>query len=221
MKGHKFYNKSHKEQNRILLSIAVSALAIIGLSIMLSIYSGVYLLGVFIFIITLSIVAPFFDMPSLKKSGKVTYYSFLLIAEKPKNGTINIHGGTLFDYYFVIDRTMSGRQRTTFIMQQYIEGLLALMEENKHNEQLKIRATSYIINERTAKAIGFNVVETDVLQKVILIFNYFNIMISISIAKNRLSFPKLTQTKTFEANLSQLLEQKEFIEKINTSLFRS
>lgn len=157
-------------------------------------------------------------MPSLKKSGNMIYYSLLFIAEKPKDGTINIHGGTLFDCYFVIDKTMNGRQRTTFIIQQYIEGLLALMEEHKNNKQLKIRGTSYIINERTAKKMGFKIVETDILQKITLIYNYFNILISNSIAKNKLSFPKLSETKTFEADMIQLLEQKEFIEKINTAL---
>jgi hypothetical protein len=32
------------------------------------------------------------------------YYSPLFITEKPKDGLIKIHGGTLFDYYFVIEK---------------------------------------------------------------------------------------------------------------------
>lgn len=60
--------------------------------------------------------------------------------------------------------------------------------------------------------------ETDILQKTILIYNYFNILISNSIAKNKLSFPKLNKTKTFDADISQLLKRKEYIEKLNKSL---
>lgn len=146
------------------------------------------------------------------------YYSPLFITEKPKNELIKIHGGTLFDYYFVIDTKMNGTQRTNFIIQQYLEGLLHLIEKYEKDKKMKIRGTSYILNRRTAEKIGFEIVETDILQKIILIYNYFNILISNSIAKNKLSFPKLNKTKTFEAEVGQLLERKEYIEKLNKSL---
>jgi hypothetical protein len=68
--NHRFYNKNKKEQNRILIVIAICSLTIILLSIIISIYSGIYLIGILIFAITLSIIAPFFDMPSLKKAGE-------------------------------------------------------------------------------------------------------------------------------------------------------
>ena len=216
--NHRFYNKNKKEQNRILLVIAICSIIIILLSFIISIYSGIYLIGILIFPITLSIIAPFFDMPSLKKSGRMIYYSPLFITEKPKNGLIKIHGGTLFDYYFVIDKKMNGRQRTNFIIQQYLEGLLHLIEKYENDKKIKIRGTSYIINKRTAEKMGFEIIETDYLQKIILIYNYFNILISNSIAKNKLSFPKINKTKTFEADVSQLLERKEYIEKLNQSL---
>ena len=177
-----------------------------------------YLIGILTFAITLSIIAPFFDMPSLKKNGRIIYYSSFFITENPKNGLVKIHGGSLFDYYFVIDRKLNGKQRTAFIIQQYLEGLLSFIEEYKSNKQIKIRGTSYIINERTAEKIGFNFVETDILQKIILLYNYFNILISNSIAKNKLAFPNLNKTRTFEADISQLLERKVYIEKLSKSL---
>ena len=198
--------------------IAICSLIIILLSIIISISSGIYLIGILTFAITLSIIAPFFDMPTLKKSGRMIYYSPLFITEKPKDGLIKIHGGTLFDYYFVIEKKMNGKQRTDFIIQQYLDGLLHLIEKYENDKKMKIRGTSYIINKRTAEKIGFEIVETDILQKTILIYNYFNILISNSIAKNKLSFPKLNKTKTFVTDVSQLLERKEYIEKLNNSL---
>ncbi|WP_417367223.1 hypothetical protein [Flavobacterium beibuense] len=218
--NHRFYNKSNNEKNRILAVIATLSITIIVFSIIISIYSGIYLIGFLIFAITLSIVSPFFDIPSLKKSGRINYYSSLFLTEKPKNGVVKIHGGTLFDYYFVIDRKMNGKQRTDFIIQQYLEGLLSFIEEHKNDNQIKIHGTSYIINERTAEKIGFKSVETDVLQKVILTYNYFNLLISNSIAKKKLAFPNLSKTKTFEAEISQLIERKEYIERLNKSLKR-
>jgi len=188
------------------------------LSIIISIYSGIYLIGILIFGITLSIIAPFFDMPSLKKSGRMIYYSPLFITEKPKDGLIKIHGGTLFDYYFVIEKKMNGKQRTDFIIQQYLEGLLNLIEKYERDKNMKISGTSYIINKRTAEKIGFEIINTDILQRLILTYNYFNILISNSIAKNKLTFPNLNKTETFESNIRQLLERKEYIEKLNKSL---
>ncbi|MGV7105045.1 hypothetical protein [Flavobacterium sp. U410] len=216
--NHQFYRKNKKEQNRILFIIAICFLVIILLSIIISIYSGIYLIGILIFTIALSIIAPFFDMPSLKKSGKIIYHSPLLITEKPKNELIKIHGGTLFDYFFVIDKDMNGKQRTDFIIQQYLIGLLSIMEIHKNDKGIKIRGTSHIINERTAKKLGFKIVETDFIQRIILTYNYFNIMISSSIAKNKLIFPKLNRIITFETDICQLLERKEYIEKLNKTL---
>jgi hypothetical protein len=200
--------------------IAICSLAVILLSVIISIYSGIYLIGMLTFAITLSLIAPFFDMPSLKRSGRMIYYSPLFIAEKPKNGLIKIHGGTLFDYYFVIDKKMNGKQRTNFIVQQYLDGLLHLIEKYENETKMKIRGTSYIINKRTAEKIGFEIVETDILQKIVLIYNYFNILVSHSIAKNKVSFPKLGRTKTLETEVGQLLERKEYIEKLNKALKR-
>lgn len=83
---------------------------------------------------------------------------------------------------------------------------------------MKIRGTSYIINERTSEKIGFKIVETNILQKIILTYNCFHILIWNPIAKNELSLPNLKKTRTFEANTCQLLERKEYIEKLNKSL---
>ncbi len=148
----------------------------------------------------------------------MTYYSALFIAENPKNGVITIHGGTLFDYYFVLDRQSSGRQRTAIIIQQYLEGLLSLIEEQATNKDLIVRGTSYILNQRTAEKLGFTQVKADGLQYMLLIYNYFNLLLSNSMAKNKLAFPRLNNSKTFEAEVSQLLERKEYIESLNCSL---
>lgn len=217
---HPFYLKSKKEQNKIQFLIGLFALLAILTFSFISVLIGVFVLPIFAFAITLSIIAPFFDTPSLKKSGGLIYHSPLFISEKPRKGMIKIHGGTLFDYVFVIDRNMNGKQRTKFILQQYLEGLLGLIAnyENNQSQDIKIRGTSYIINERTAKRIGFKVVETDGIQTLILIYNYINLLISCSIAKGKLSFPNLKEIKTFETSLKGLVDRKDFIRNMNEKL---
>ncbi len=200
--------------------ISLFALLIILISFFISWVTGIYLIAILTLTITLSIIAPFIDTPSLKKSGHLIYHSPLFLSEKLKKGVIKIHGGTLFDYVFVIDRNLNGKQRTNFIIQQYLEGLLNLIEanENKKIESITIRGTSYIINGRTAWRIGFKVVKTDTIQKFILIYNYFNLLITYSIAKNKLSFPNFKELKTFEAELNELVKRKDYISKLNDKL---
>ncbi|MCQ0112634.1 hypothetical protein SAMN04487906_1938 [Zhouia amylolytica] len=214
---HRFYSKSKNKQNQIQLFIALGALTVIMILCYLSWATGIYLIGLFTFPMVLTIIAPFFDVPSLKENGKLTYHSNLFLSEKPTSGVIKIHGGTLFDYVFVIDNNMSGRQRTNYIIHQYLEGILDLIDryDEFKEKDLKIRGTSYIINERTGRRIGFNTIETDNIQKIILIFNYFNVMLTYCIAKGTLSFPNLNQTRTFETSLSRLVAHREHINDLN------
>ena len=170
--------------------------------------------------ITLSLVAPFFDVPALKKSGDIIYYSPLFLAEKQKKDKITVHGGTLFDYFFVIDRNLNGRKRMNFILQQYLEGLNRLIDrlEQENSENLTIHGTSYILNERTAQKLGFHVVQTDFLQRCNLIYNYFNLMVANSLAKGKWTFPRLGETKTFEAKLFDLIQRRDFIKNLEEKL---
>lgn len=124
----------------------------------------------------------------------------------------------MFDYYFVIEKKMKGNQRTKFILQQYLQGLLCLIEKHRDKSEMKLQGTSYIINKRTAEKIGFKIIQTDFLQKLTLIYNYFNLLTSNSIAKKKISFPNLKNINTFEADISQLIEREEYIKNLNKLL---
>ena len=217
---HRFYQKSKKQQIAIQITIATISLIIIFLSIIISWKTSYYFISILSISIVLSIVAPFFDTPSLKKSGNLIYYSPLFLAEKARNGILKIHGGTLFDYVFVLDYQMNGKQRTALIIQQYIQGLLNIIQEFEDGKisNLKIKGTSYIINERTAQRIGFKITKTDNLQKIILAYNYINILISNSIAKARFSLPNLGNIRTFETELAELRDRKGSTNKLNNKL---
>lgn len=117
-----------------------------------------------------------------------------------------------------LTKKMNGKQRKKLIIQQYVSGLLALIEEHKEHTQLKVRATTYIINEKIARKMGFKVTQTDSLQKAILFCNYLNIWVSNSIATNKLSLPNVSKTKTFEAKIGQLIEKKTYLKRVNESL---
>ena len=120
----------------------------------------------------------------------------------------------------MIEKTLSGKQRTNFILQKYLEGILNLIDacEKSHNTSVKIKGTTYMLNDRTAHKIGLTIIKTDLIQKLILIYNYVNVLVSNSIAKRKLSFPKMDQIKTFESGISELIKRKAFIIELNNKL---
>ncbi|AHM63399.1 hypothetical protein D770_25780 [Flammeovirgaceae bacterium 311] len=217
---HKFYLKSKKEQNLVLFGIGMIA-SMLNLGVLIVAFmSGMWLLPILSVAITLSVIAPFFDTPSLKEHGKLIYYSPLFLAENERGGVVTVHGGTLFDYLYVLDRSQNGKQRTNSIIISYLEGILKLIEtyEGKDHASVKVRGTTYILNERTAQRIGFRKVETDVLQKLLLVYNYIQLTLSNSIAKAKLSFPNLKQIHTFEASMSDLIRRKKLIIELDKKL---
>ena len=217
---HKFYIKSISEQNTILLRIGMSALLLILLIIFMSIYWKLYVFPFVSIQIILSILAPFIDTPTLERKGDLIYFSPLFIIEKVKKNVIKMHGGTLLDYIFVIDRKLNGVQRTNLILLLYIQGLLKLLEkyENSSNQQIILKGTSYIINTRTAKKIGLKQVKSNFIQNSILILNYIPLSISYSYSKAKLTFPNLRNIKTFEAKIEDIRKKKEFLKKLEKRL---
>ena len=220
---HKFYQKSSREKQFFYLKLGLLALSIISFSALLGVWMEFYWLPIFILPIVMTIFASFVDVPSLKSQGKLTYYSPLFLAEQPKKNKVTIHGGTLFDYYFVLDRQLSGNQRTKLILWAYLKGLLELLKdfESSYLKADTIRGTSYIINARTAKKLGLQKVNTDFIQLLIIFFNYANLTCSLSLAKRRLSFPNINHVNTYEGKLQDLYEKRDYLTKLEQKLFRS
>lgn len=179
-----------------------------------------YWLSILFLWLTLTVIAPFFDTPSLIRNRKLVYYSPLFLAENEKKGVVTIHGGTLFDYVFVIDRQLNGKQRTRLILKSYLDGLLNLIEahEDSNETPIRIKGTSYIINKRTADKIGLKRTKTSFSQVLILVLNYVHLTISYSYSKSRISFPSLANINTYEGEIGELLKRKDYLLKLRDRL---
>ncbi|WP_116107966.1 hypothetical protein [Lewinella sp. IMCC34191] len=173
---------------------------------------GLLVISVFSFAITLTVVASFFDVPSLVERGKLTYYSPFLLGEEPKNGRMTVHGGTLFDYYFTLDRSDPGTVRTRQVLVEYLRGLLALTEA--HDDELTVRGTSYIVGERTASRVGLTKTPTDSLQYLILLFNYFNLAVAMRLVKGRWEWPNLHRVHTFAGRVGDIRLRAAYIQSL-------
>jgi hypothetical protein len=217
---HGFYARPEREQKWILIRLGALAVLANVLLAAGSLLLGLYFLPVFFIALTLSLMAPFFDTPALKRRGRLIYYSPLFITEKENDGVIKVHGGTLFDYVFVIDRRLNGKQRTNQVLIGYLDGILNLLEQHRDRDlsEYRIKGTSYIINERTAARVGLEKVDTSFVQMVILVYNYANLTASYSISRARLSFPRISQISTFAGNLSDIEANTDYLIRLRERL---
>jgi len=218
-----FYKKGKKEQFQIQLRIGFVALFINVLFILLAFVLNLYILPFLTIPLTLSIIAPFFDTPSLVKQGKLKYYSSFVLAEEKKGNRVTIHGGTLFDYFFTLDQNWMGNHRTKVVLREFIKGLLNLLEEYESHpdEHVIIRGTTYILSEKTFNKFGFEKVPTSHIQSIIILFNYVNLLVSISFVKRKLSYPRLKNIFTFEGELIQISKNKVYMKSLYNKLRES
>ncbi|MDN3596339.1 hypothetical protein [Zunongwangia endophytica] len=149
------------------------------------------------------------------------YESLFLISEKEKNNQITIHGGTLFDYYFTLNKNSSAKERKNLILSEYLKGLLHILDSHKDNLSLEIIGSTYILNQRTAEKMGFDVRKTNMVQLIILILNYPNLICTKSFASKKLSFPNLKEIRTYKANIQSLNNSAATIRKIQNALERN
>lgn len=227
---HPFFRRSDKEQRRFQFKLGLASLIVLLVSggLLFAVVQLPLLLLVLAveFAVVLSIIAPFFDVPALVRSGKLRYYSPFLLAERERNGTVVLHAGTLFDSWFLFPREMPAGDRKRLALTGIVNGLIQLIDEHETRENRAdrspstIRITSYILNERNARRLGLERRPTDAMQKFILYYNYFNLTASFSLLHRHLRFPSIRSVQTFEGRLAELAEQKARLEALRDRLER-
>lgn len=207
---HRFYSLTSGQQRWFQLKLAIGFIALNLVSGLFLMLIGLPLLSFFMFAVSLSVFAPFVDVPMGVKSGSLHYYSPLLIGEKIRNNRLVLHSGSLFDYYFVLNKAHSVREIKRQVFSAYVDGLLNLIHEheNKQPTQISIKATSYILNTRTAKKLGLSPTSPDMLQRFILYFNYINLTCALSLLNKKLTWPNIQKIASYEGKLDTLIDKK-------------
>ena len=167
----------------------------------------------------LSVLAPFFDVPAMVRRGKLRYYSSFLLAEPEEGGMLTLHGGTLFDYYFTLAPAATGVQRQQRVVQGYLRGLLAILEEEP--DSVMVRGTSYIMSHTTASRLGFRNVPTPGTRGLTLVLNYLPLTVGLSYVRRRLTWPRIQRLATYEALVGDLRKRRAYLETILRRLGRS
>lgn len=205
-----FYSKSPQQQKQYLVVLACKALLL-----NMGIFLVLFLLGLPIVLVVISIwaslqvLAPFYDVPAMVKAGKLIYHSPLFLAEKATKNGITLHGGSLFDYHFTINKAWSAKRKTNFVIQQYLVGLLNLVETTQ--DDVVLTGTSYVLNTSTAERLGFKKVRTHSGQTIILFLNAINLMCSASIIKGRWVMPPIYKVNSYQGTVKDIKDNQDFI----------
>ena len=119
--------------------------------------------------------------------------------------------GTTFDYLMVMNNVKPGPEFSKKMLAYYLEGLLKIIEKietNELSEKVLIQGSSYFFNERTAKKLGFQLKKTTFGKIINATVNYLDLLWMYSIAKGKLTFPKINYMITVEIIGSGLVKNK-------------
>ena len=198
--------------------IGLLVLAILVLAA-LAIGTGLYALGFLVFI-PLQIAAPFLDTPAGIRKGTLRYAAPLCIIQPIKEKGYILHGGTLFDYWYVLRPYPSFRFRKKRLLYDMVSGLRQEAERAQSEGRLDqfVRGTSYFINPRTAQRFGLQPVSRDLGQTLILWFNAFQITAAYSLIVGRLAWPPLHRVQTYEGSWRTIRENRKLLKALEDRL---
>jgi len=205
---HRYYILPKRDQKRKFWSFIFNLLIITAVIVFMAWSTNLWILLILVHPV-LSVFASFIDVPTARNSGNIVYYSPLLLASAVRDNKIQLHGGTLFDYYYTLSLHKSEKRNKKAILYSYMEGLINLLDTfNEKQDDIVLEANAYFISPHTAERLGFKKVRTKAFQKIIMIFNYLPITISYSIALGELSFPNILSLKSYESTIGELRKNR-------------
>jgi len=214
---HPYYQLSLQARKRFQWKVILILFGILVFSGLLA-YVTKSILPLFLIFAGLSTLATFIDVPQGIEKGNLVRYSPMFLTSVERKQKIQLHGGTLFDYYFCLPKYKSASERKKVVLLAYLEGLLHLIEAKKESPETSLLGTTYILNERTATKLGFTIIPPQIGQKLLLILNYIPLLVANSMLHKKLSLPKLSKSIGIETNIAKLQQQKKRIEALVVKL---
>lgn len=202
---------------RVQWSLAMAMIIVLLVCIVawFSIDNNFLRIGLIFFIVPLY---SFLATPAFKLYKKFIYVSPMLLFMKRGEDTYELHSGTSFDYLFVMRSIPTGIKWRNKMLQYYLEGLIEIVERIKSGEiphSAEINGTSYFMSNSLTKKIGFNILESGPMERLIFIVDYLDLIWMHSLANGQLSFPRFSNLKKAVITGDQLLKAEKKLIKYN------
>ena len=175
-----------------------------------------YLLVIFYVPIGQFSFTPFFTLLGVYK-----YYSPMLLGYTPSDSQIDLHSGGSFDYLFVMRKYKSGIEMGNRLLLFQLEGLkkiIQLIEDKEVSESVNIVGTSYFFSDRTAKKIGFELIDPSLFYRINLFANFLDLAWMYSLSQGKWAIPKVWKAKKVQITGQKLLENKGQLEALYDKL---
>lgn len=205
---HRFFNLPRRTQWRLSIFVATFGAVLILSSLFIGMYiQQVWLL--FVLIPLYFVFAQLLDIPFGHLRGTIIHFSPMLLAQRHQ-GNYHIHTTTLFDQLFCLPDKQSHLSNQTQTLIWIIDGFIAFIQALKEEEPCLIVGSTYFLSERRAQKLGFAITPASPLTRIILVLNYLNLILTMSITKERLSFPSLNKIIGFEISSEDLIAREDF-----------
>lgn len=158
----------------------------------------------------------FLSSPIMTLTRKYNYVSPMLMYIKKKDGSLELHSGTSFDYLFVMMNVRPGINWRNKMLQYYLDGLTEIVEKIRNGEipvTSMIKGTSYFMGNSITKKIGFNISEPEEIDKVNFFLGYLDLVWMYSLSKGKLQLPKYANLRKAEISCKELLKSENILNK--------
>jgi hypothetical protein len=145
----------------------------------------------------------------------------MLLGYTPSDSQIDLHSGGSFDYLFVMRKYKSGIEMRNRLLLFQLEGLkkiIQLIEDKEVSESVNIVGTSYFFSDRTAKKIGFELIDPSLFYRINLYANFLDLVWMYSLSQGKWAIPKVWKAKKVQITGQKLLENKGQLEALYDKL---
>lgn len=153
----------------------------------------------------------FLSTPIMTLTKKYNYVSPMLMYIEKKDGTLELHNGTSFDYLFVMKNIRPGIDWRNKILQYYLDGLKEIVDKIKNgeiSETSNIKGTSYFLGNSITKRLGFRISEPEVMDKINFFIDYLDLVWMFSLSKGKIQFPKFGNLRKAEISSIKLMNSE-------------
>ncbi len=152
--------------------------------------------------------------PLYTLTGRFRYFSPMLFATRRRDGGLDLHAGTLFDYVMWLRWSDRGPRAARIVAVELLRGLYALAGSTEAGllpPSATISATSHFFGERTMRRFGFDVRQPAAGVVGNLLLAWLSITVRLSFTRGRLAFPDLRRVRQAVTTVDQLAHHRDAI----------